>query len=238
MPTWDEEVTPLSPISSDRVASKATPSAQSSLSASHSPTSPISTAAPIQSRRVNATDKHTINGKTDVNQLAPFKYKCVWDKCLASCAKHWMPQEINMTRDIALCCAKDTMPRSVLGMNASMFKGYLRYIGNRHASQIGLGKLFSQEKKPFPWMSEMVDLQKQRNFFETRVIECPSGAHWLGTKSQPAVLQFNEQISRTYSAPARNRRLCRSAPHSGSGASLPALESLRVRCRRGVFFAH
>src|SRR5581483_9374310 len=54
-----------------------------------------------QSRRVNAADKRIINGATDVNQLVPFKYKWAWEKYLATCANHWMPQEINMSRDIA-----------------------------------------------------------------------------------------------------------------------------------------
>ena len=71
--------------------------------------------------------------------------------------------------------AEDTMPRGVLGLNASMFKGYLRYIANRRAQQIGLDPLFEQEENPFPWMSEMIDLKKERNFFETRVIEYQSG---------------------------------------------------------------
>ncbi len=71
--------------------------------------------------------------------------------------------------------AEDTMPRGVLGMNASMFKGYLRYIANRRATQIGLEELFPNETNPFPWMSEMIDLKKERNFFETRVIEYQSG---------------------------------------------------------------
>src|SRR3546814_6173138 len=44
----------------------------------------------------------SINGKTDVNQLVPFKYKWAWEKYLATCANHWMPQEINMSRDISL----------------------------------------------------------------------------------------------------------------------------------------
>ena len=336
--------------------------------------------APIK-RRVNAADKRIINGKTDVNQLVPFKYKWAWEKYLASCANHWMPQEVNMSRDIALwkdpngltederrivkrnlgffvtadslaannivlgsyrhitapecrqfllrqafeeaihthayqyiveslgldegeifnaynevdsirnkdqflipfietltnphfttgtqendqkllkslivfAClmeglffyvgftqilalgrqnkmtgaaeqyqyilrdesmhcnfgidlinqiklenpmlwtaefkgeikalfmeaveleykyAEDTMPRGVLGMNASMFKGYLRYIANRRATQIGLETLYPNEENPFPWMSEMIDLKKERNFFETRVIEYQSG---------------------------------------------------------------
>ena len=53
-------------------------------------------------RRVQAADKRIINGQTDVNQLVPFKYKWAWEKYLASCANHWMPQEVNMNRDIAL----------------------------------------------------------------------------------------------------------------------------------------
>ena len=336
---------------------------------------------PSVTRRVKADDKRIINGKTDVNQLVPFKYKWAWEKYLASCANHWMPQEVNMSRDIALwkdpngltdderrivkrnlgffvtadslaannivlgtyrhitapecrqfllrqafeeaihthayqyiveslgldeseifnaynevksirdkdefllpfigaimdpmfntgtpendrtllkslivfAClmeglffyvgftqilalgrqnkmtgaaeqyqyilrdesmhcnfgidlinqlklenpdlwtpafkaeiialfhtaveleyqyAEDTMPRGVLGMNASMFKGYLRYIANRRAMQIGLEELFPNEENPFPWMSEMIDLKKERNFFETRVIEYQSG---------------------------------------------------------------
>ncbi len=358
------------------------------------PSSPVMSASTVASsaaapasapsgtaRRVNAADKRIINGQTDVNQLVPFKYKWAWEKYLATCANHWMPQEVNMTRDIALwkdpngltederrlvkrnlgffvtadslaannitlgtyrhitapecrqfllrqafeeaihthayqyiteslgldeseifnaynevksirdkdeflipfihaimdphfktgtqetdqtllkslivfAClmeglffyvgftqilalgrqnkmtgaaeqyqyilrdesmhcnfgidlintiklenpqlwtpefkaeinelflkaveleyryAEDTMPRGVLGLNASMFKGYLRYIANRRATQIGLEALFPNEENPFPWMSEMIDLKKERNFFETRVIEYQSG---------------------------------------------------------------
>jgi len=338
-------------------------------------------AVAADTRRVNVADKRIINGRTDVNQLVPFKYKWAWDKYLASCANHWMPQEVNMSRDIALwkdpdgltederrlvkrnlgffvtadslaannivlgtyrhitapecrqfllrqafeeaihthayqyiveslgldegeifnayhevgsirakdeflipfidtltdpnfatgtlendqkllkslivfAClmeglffyvgfaqilalgrqnkmtgaaeqyqyilrdesmhcnfgidlinqiklenpqlwtpafreeiralfrkavdleyayAEDTMPRGVLGLNAPMFKGYLRYIANRRAQQIGIEPLFAAEENPFPWMSEMIDLKKERNFFETRVIEYQTG---------------------------------------------------------------
>jgi len=52
-------------------------------------------------RRVKASDKRIINGQTYVNQLVPFKYKWAWEKYLATCANHWMPQEVNMSRDIA-----------------------------------------------------------------------------------------------------------------------------------------
>ncbi len=400
MLTWDEEVKPTSPLLFKRGSSGSRPIEPPS----HAPATRIlhdvapfvahtSTASATASvapsvaptitppRRVSAADKRIINGQTDVNQLVPFKYKWAWEKYLASCANHWMPQEVNMTRDIALwkdpngltdderrivkrnlgffvtadslaannivlgsyrhitapecrqfllrqafeeaihthayqyiveslgldegeifsaynevdsirnkdqflipfietltnphfktgtpendqkllkslivfAClmeglffyvgftqilalgrqnkmtgaaeqyqyilrdesmhcnfgidlinqiklenphlwttefkaeinllfaeaveleykyAEDTMPRGVLGMNASMFKGYLRYIANRRATQIGLETLFPHEENPFPWMSEMIDLKKERNFFETRVIEYQSG---------------------------------------------------------------
>ncbi len=367
-----------SPLQNQSAAASLTQSAASS-------TAPLQAAAVSvvarSDRRVNAADKRIINGQTDVNQLVPFKYKWAWEKYLATCANHWMPQEVNMSRDIAtwkdpngltederriikrnlgffvtadslaannivlgtyrhitapearqfllrqafeeaihthayqyiveslgldeseifnayhevqsirdkdeflipfidaimdphfvtgtpeadqtllkslivFAClmeglffyvgftqilalgrqnkmtgaaeqyqyilrdesmhcnfgidlinqiklenphlwtadfkseiralftqaveleyryAEDTMPRGVLGMNASMFKGYLRYIANRRATQIGLEALFPNEENPFPWMSEMIDLKKERNFFETRVIEYQSG---------------------------------------------------------------
>jgi ribonucleoside-diphosphate reductase beta chain len=77
--------------------------------------------------------------------------------------------------DLEYAYAEDTMPRGVLGLNAPMFKGYLRFICNRRCQQIGLEAMFPNEENPFPWMSEMVDLKKERNFFETRVIEYQTG---------------------------------------------------------------
>ncbi len=71
--------------------------------------------------------------------------------------------------------AEDTMPRGVLGLNAPMFKEYLRYIANRRCQQIGVEQLYPGASNPFPWMSEMTDLKKERNFFETRVIEYQTG---------------------------------------------------------------
>lgn len=389
MLNWEEE-TAATPVA------KAAPVMNPSVTAENSPlpnrpmpmpmssaSAPSATVDPedAAARRVNVADKRIINGSTDVNQLVPFKYKWAWEKYLAGCANHWMPQEINMTRDIALwkdpngltederriimrnlgffvtadslaannivlgtyrqitapecrqyllrqafeeaihthayqyiveslgldqseifnayhevksirdkdeflipfidvltdpsfetgtpendqkllrslivfACimeglffyvgftqilamgrqnkmtgaaeqyqyilrdeslhcnfgidminqiklenphlwtsefkeelrglfekaveleyryAEDTMPRGVLGLNAPMFKGYLRYICNRRCMQIGLEAMFPNEENPFPWMSEMIDLKKERNFFETRVIEYQTG---------------------------------------------------------------
>lgn len=71
--------------------------------------------------------------------------------------------------------AEATMPRGVLGLNATMFKEYLRFIANRRCTQIGLDVLYLGATNPFPWMSEMMDLKKEKNFFETRVTEYQTG---------------------------------------------------------------
>ena len=71
--------------------------------------------------------------------------------------------------------AKDTMPHGILGMNAEMFEEYLHFIANRRLNQIGLPDQYPGAENPFPWMSEMMDLKKEKNFFETRVIEYQAG---------------------------------------------------------------
>ena len=71
--------------------------------------------------------------------------------------------------------ARDTMPRGVLGMNAAMMEEYLQFICNRRLSQLGLPEQFPGVQNPFPWMSEIMDLRKEKNFFETRVIEYQTG---------------------------------------------------------------
>jgi ribonucleoside-diphosphate reductase beta chain len=71
--------------------------------------------------------------------------------------------------------AHDTMPRGVLGMNAGMMTEYLQFIANRRLNQIGLAEEFHGAANPFPWMSEIMDLKKEKNFFETRVIEYQTG---------------------------------------------------------------
>ena len=51
--------------------------------------------------RISVDEKAMINCRADLNQLVPFKYDWAWQKYLDGCANHWMPQEINMTADVA-----------------------------------------------------------------------------------------------------------------------------------------
>ena len=77
--------------------------------------------------------------------------------------------------DLETQYAYDTMPRGILGLNAPMFEEYLQFIANRRFSQIGLPQQYESSNNPFPWMSEILDLKKEKNFFETRVTEYQTG---------------------------------------------------------------
>ncbi len=69
--------------------------------------------------------------------------------------------------------AEDCLPRGILGLTAPMFREYVQYIADRRLERIGLKPIY-KSKNPFPWMSETIDLQKEKNFFETRVTEYQS----------------------------------------------------------------
>ncbi len=87
-------------------------------------------------------------------------------------------EAINMIRegvDLEYQYALDSMPNGILGLNAAMLKEYLEFIANRRCVQIGLAEQYSNVSNPFPWMSEIMDLKKEKNFFETRVTEYQTG---------------------------------------------------------------
>ncbi|WP_105101511.1 ribonucleotide-diphosphate reductase subunit beta [Microbulbifer pacificus] len=89
--------------------------------------------------------------------------------------KQEVTQMILEGMELEVAYARDTMPRGVLGMNAAMMEEYLHFIANRRLSQLGLKEQFPGAQNPFPWMSEIMDLRKEKNFFETRVIEYQTG---------------------------------------------------------------
>src|SRR4030095_15836525 len=102
MLVWEEELSP-STSNTSSTAHSLPPSARGSIPPVSPDLSTVSAFSAPQAtkveasstRRVNAADKRIINGQTDVNQLVPFKYKWAWEKYLATCSNHWMPQEIN-----------------------------------------------------------------------------------------------------------------------------------------------
>jgi ribonucleoside-diphosphate reductase beta chain len=70
--------------------------------------------------------------------------------------------------------ATSVFPKGIFGMNADGFRQYIEHIADRRLARVGLPKQYGATN-PFPWMSEAVDLNKEKNFFETRVIEYQTG---------------------------------------------------------------
>ncbi len=89
--------------------------------------------------------------------------------------KEDVAQMLREATELEIRYAHDTMPRGVLGLNANMFNEYMKFICNRRCQQIGINPLYPGATNPFPWMSEMMDLKKEKNFFETRVTEYQTG---------------------------------------------------------------
>lgn len=78
--------------------------------------------------------------------------------------------------ELEIAYGRDTMPDGMLGLTADQCAQYMHFITNRRCEQIGLEGLYPEVTNPFPWMSEMMDLKKEKNFFETRVIEYQTGS--------------------------------------------------------------
>ncbi len=70
--------------------------------------------------------------------------------------------------------ATEVFPKGIFGMNAEGFKQYIEHIADRRLGRVGLAPLYGSAN-PFPWMSEAIDLNKEKNFFETRVTEYKTG---------------------------------------------------------------
>ena len=112
-----------------------------------------------------------VNFGIDVINQIKIENPNLWDEQMKSDAA----QMILEGTELEIQYARDTMPRGVLGMNASMMEEYLKFIANRRLTQLGLDEEFTGVTNPFPWMSEIIDLRKEKNFFETRVTEYQVG---------------------------------------------------------------
>jgi len=84
---------------------------------------------------------------------------------------------IHKAVDLEIQYAEDCLPRGILGLTAPMFREYVQFIANRRLERIGLPAQFKKARNPFPWMSETIDLGKEKNFFETRVTEYQSSSN-------------------------------------------------------------
>jgi ribonucleoside-diphosphate reductase beta chain len=77
--------------------------------------------------------------------------------------------------ELEIAYAADCLPNGILGLNRESFRSYVEHIADRRLERIGMPPQYGS-LNPFPWMSETVDLAKEKNFFETRVTEYQSAS--------------------------------------------------------------
>src|SRR3954454_1598590 len=94
----------------------------------------------------------------------------------------WTPEfqrdtivRIDHAAELEIAYARECLPQGVTGLTADLFTDYVQFIADRRLERIGLPRQY-RARNPFPWMSETIDLGKEKNFFESRVTEYRSGA--------------------------------------------------------------
>ena len=66
---------------------------------------------------------------------------------------------------------EDCLPVNAVGLSVGEFTQYIEYIADRRLEGCGLQTLQAGASNPFPWLAEMMDINKEQNFFEGRVTE-------------------------------------------------------------------
>lgn len=118
---------------------------------------------------VTGNSIHIQFGTTLINKLRQ-QYPEVWTKQFEIDSINHLKKAL----ELEVQYANDVLPRGILGLNASMFTDYMKYIVNRRLTDLGLEPVYNNVHNPFSWMSEVIDLTKMKNFFETRVTDYQS----------------------------------------------------------------
>lgn len=112
---------------------------------------------------------HLAFGADLINQIVA-ENSAIWTDEFKAKITHNIRTAVDLEHEYA----KDCLPRGILGLNADLIRQYLEHIADRRLERIGLPRLYNVQN-PFPWMSEIIDLRKEKNFFETRVTEYQVG---------------------------------------------------------------
>lgn len=95
----------------------------------------------------------------------------IWNESLQKEARDLIKRAVELETQYVY----DACPNGLLGMQPDEFCNYVKYIADRRLEQIALDKEYNIDN-PFPWMSQTIDLRKEKNFFETRVTEYRVGS--------------------------------------------------------------
>lgn len=90
----------------------------------------------------------------------------------------WTPEFRNELRDLMIEAVtlekdfiRDCLPVAGVGLSSEEFESYIDYIADRRLESVGLEPLQPGLRNPLPWLAELMDIQKEQNFFEGRVTE-------------------------------------------------------------------
>ena len=109
---------------------------------------------------------HITFGTSLLNKIRE-QHHDVWDATLDKELTGYLQEAVNLEVQYA----EDVLPTGILGLNADMFVQYMQYIANRRLSGLNMLEIYTDVKNPFSFLSEAIDLDKQKNFFETKVTE-------------------------------------------------------------------
>jgi ribonucleoside-diphosphate reductase beta chain len=79
---------------------------------------------------------------------------------------------IELEQEYMAYCLKDG---PILGYSVAEHVATAKFFANMRLGSVGLPQPFEDAYHAFPWMSEQMELKKEKNFFETRVTEYQSG---------------------------------------------------------------
>lgn len=91
----------------------------------------------------------------------------VWTESFRQELRDLMRQAVELEKEFI----RDCLPVNAVGLSADEFLQYIDYIADRRLEAVGLAPLNPGIKNPLPWLAEMMDIQKEQNFFEGRVTE-------------------------------------------------------------------
>ncbi len=91
----------------------------------------------------------------------------IWDGEFREELRELMREAVALEKEFI----RDCLPVNSIGLSAEDFMQYIDYIADRRLEGVGLKPLNPGVDNPFPWLAELMDIQKEQNFFEGRVTE-------------------------------------------------------------------
>jgi ribonucleoside-diphosphate reductase beta chain len=107
----------------------------------------------------------------------------IWTDAFRDELTEFMQEGIALEKEFVLDC----LPEDIVGMTQKDFLDYVDYNADRRLTSLGLSPLSNVKANPFLWLDEVIFLQKEKNFFETRVTEYQSSGSVKNTNEDDLI---------------------------------------------------